>query len=39
MILGHARVSTDAQDLANQVAAVKAAGCGETFRDKLTASR
>ena len=36
MIYGYARVSTDAQDLSNQFAQLKAAGCEKIFRDKLT---
>jgi Resolvase, N terminal domain len=36
MIHGHARVSTDAQDLTSQLAQLKASGCEKLFRDKLT---
>jgi DNA invertase Pin-like site-specific DNA recombinase len=36
MIFGYARVSTDAQDLTNRLAQLKAAGCEKIFRDKLT---
>ena len=33
---GYARVSTDAQDLANQLAQLKAAGCRKTYREKVS---
>ena len=33
---GYARVSTDAQDLTNQVAQLKAAGCGVVYREKMS---
>jgi DNA invertase Pin-like site-specific DNA recombinase len=34
--MGYARVSTDAQDLSNQVAQLRAAGCVTIFREKMT---
>ena len=36
MIFSYARVSTDAQDLTNQVAQLKAAGCANIFREKIS---
>src|SRR5271170_4091183 len=36
MIYGYARVSTVAQDLASQLAQLKAAGCEKVFREKIT---
>jgi DNA invertase Pin-like site-specific DNA recombinase len=36
MIYGYARVSTDAQDLGNQVAQLKTAGCEKIYREKIT---
>ena len=34
MLIGYARVSTDDQDTAAQVAALNAAGCERIFREK-----
>jgi DNA invertase Pin-like site-specific DNA recombinase len=36
MIYGYARVSTDAQDLSNQVAQLKAADCATIYREKIS---
>jgi len=36
MIYGYARVSTDAQDLGNQVAQLKGVGCEKIYREKIT---
>jgi Resolvase, N terminal domain len=36
MIYGYASVSTIAQDLASQLARLKAAGCEKVFREKVT---
>jgi DNA invertase Pin-like site-specific DNA recombinase len=36
MIYGYARVSTDAHDFTSQLAQLKAAGCEEVFREKIT---
>jgi DNA invertase Pin-like site-specific DNA recombinase len=36
MIYGYARVSTIAQDLANQLAQLRSAGCEKVFREKIT---
>jgi DNA invertase Pin-like site-specific DNA recombinase len=35
VIYVYARVSTDAQDLTNQVAQLNAAGCATIFREKI----
>jgi len=36
MIFGYTRVTTVAQDLASQLAQLKAAGCAKVFREKVT---
>ena len=36
IIYGYARVSTDAQDLANQLAQLAAVGCGKIYREKIS---
>ena len=38
-LIGYARVSTRDQDLTNQEAQLRAAGCGKVFAEKITGSR
>ena len=39
MLIGYARVATDDQDAAAQVAALNAAGCERIFREKAAGGR
>jgi DNA invertase Pin-like site-specific DNA recombinase len=39
MLIGYARVSTDDQDTAAQVAVLKTAGCERIFREKAAGGR
>ncbi|OTP73914.1 Resolvase [Caballeronia sordidicola] len=38
-LIGYARVSTRDQDLSNQEAQLRAAGCGKVFAEKITGTR